>query len=83
MQPWASLQLVGISVTPEDAGNSKEALHDADLQLLNSNVHLHAQLVGISVTPEDAGNFKDALRDEDITGPQGVGDLGPAEVSYI
>jgi hypothetical protein len=40
------------------------------------------QLVGISVTPEDAGNFREALRDEDVTGPQGVGDLGPDEVIY-
>lgn len=44
-------------------------------------MHLYVQLVGISVTPEDAGNFKEALRDEEITGPQGVGDMGPAEVS--
>ena len=43
---------------------------------------LYVQLVGISVTPEDAGNFREALRDEDVTGPQGVGNLGPDEVSY-
>ena len=45
-------------------------------------MHLCVQLVGISVTPEDAGNFREALRNEDVTGPQGVGDLGPDEVSY-
>jgi hypothetical protein len=41
------------------------------------------QLVGISMEEHDAANFKEALREEEMTGPLGVGDLGPpVEVGF-